>query len=185
MPRTRLLAVMFAICLVVAFIYLGTYYIKQRQEQSSLSTQLESTGQILALLPEPSANLTQRLTDAQQALEATEKNFSPQQINTTKVSETLLLLSDKHHLKIVPFNAGPWVESSTAGHSYSIFRLSLNIEGNLSDLIAFMDEIVNSQIAMVTHINLNPGESGSISGTATPVKATVDLALVAQSEGGQ
>jgi hypothetical protein len=173
------------IILLVVYYPLGTSYMKQRQKQKELTAQIADVTQTLAQIPQPPQDLEQRLAIAQANL-ATEQNGFPAKMNTTQVINTILELAEDCEVKAIPLVTQPWSTEMVGEHDYSVFRLSVVIEGSLPQLLTFISQLENGEFNTLLVENLSViGESQpsaeEASEEATPPTATLNLAIYARS----
>jgi len=182
--KGKLLITVLVIILLVVYYLFGTTYMKQRQEQKELTSQIANVTQTLAQIPQPPQDLEQRLASAQTSL-AAEQNAFPTRMNTTQVTNTILELADKCKVKAIPIVTQPWLTETVGEHEYSVFRLNVVIEGSLPQLLTFVKKLENGEFNTLLVENLSvttesqPSEEEASAGT-TPVTASLNLAIYAR-----
>jgi len=184
--KGKLLITLLVIILLVVYYLLGTGYMKQQKEQKELTSQTTDVTQTLAQMPEPPQDLEQQLAAAQASL-AAEQNAFPTKMNTTQVINTILELADECEVKAIPLVTQPWSMEMVGEHSYDVFRLSVVVEGNLPQLLAFISKLEKGEFTTLLVENLSattesqPSEE-EVSGGTIPAAASLNLAIYARSQ---
>ena len=80
--KGKLLVIPLIVVLLVVYAYFGIGYLKQRDEQEALASQITEVAQVLREVPQPAQDLERRLEAAQASLDA-EKNVLPGKMNST------------------------------------------------------------------------------------------------------
>ena len=181
--KGKLFITLLIIILLVVYYLLGTGYMKQQKEHEALTSQIADVTQTLREMPKPPQDLEQRLAAAQASLIAEQSAF-PDKMNTTQVINSILELADNCEVKAIPLITQPWSIEEVGQHGYYVFRLNVAIEGSLSQLLTFVDELENSEFETlvveglkVTRVTEQPEETAE--GTV-PVTASLDLAIYAR-----
>jgi len=184
--KGKLLIILLIVALVVAYYLFGTGYLKLRQENEALASEITSVTGNLMLIPSPPADLEQRLAAAQAALSAT-KNAFPEKLNTTQIVNTILELADDVGVKAIPLVTQPWTTESINEHDYSVFRFDVVVRGTSEQLAGFLRRLEHDEIETLVIENLSVNKENeasvkvSISKAATRINASLSIAVYAQS----
>jgi len=189
--KSKLPITILIIILAVVYYLLGMDYMNQRQEQAVLTSQITEVTQALSEIPEPPQNLEQRLEAAQANL-AVEQSVFPDQVNTTRVIDTILRLADECEVKAIPLVTDPWSLENIGEHSYYVFRLNVAVEGSFSQFIIFVSKLENGEFdtlivenISVTRLSQQSEEESvedeSVAEEIIPVMASLDIAIYTQS----
>ena len=136
--RTRkLLVAVLIIALLAVYYMVGTDYLKQRRDNTSLASRITESTQALALIPPPPADLEAQVADARTALDGA-KNVFPEQLNSTRIIDYLLKLADEAGVKAIPLLTQPWAVQSVGGKDYSILRLQVAVSGIYNNMFYFL-----------------------------------------------
>jgi Tfp pilus assembly protein PilO len=182
----KLLIILLVAVLLVVYYLLGTGYLKQRQENEALASQLANTAQALAQIPQPPADLESQLAAAQASLDAAQ-NLLPASMNSTQIVNTILRLADEDKVKAIPLVTQPWTTIELGDHSYSVFRLNVAVTGTFAQLVSFVSRLENGELRTLIIEDLSvtraTGEAGAKSAPVgtIPVNASLDLAIYTQS----
>jgi hypothetical protein len=136
----KLLIVILAAVLLVAYYVLGTDYLKQRQEHAALASQITEAQGALAVIPPPPADLEQRLAAARTALAVVTNSF-PARLNTTAIVNAVLRTAKDAGVKAIPLSTQAWTTESASNHDYSVFRLNLVASGSFAQLVDFLHRL--------------------------------------------
>ena len=170
------------IILLGVYYFLGTDYMKQRQQNVELTSQIADTTRTLAQMPEPPQDLEQQMATAQASLTAEQSAF-PGKMTSTNIINAILKLADDHEVKAIPVVTQPWSIEAVGEHEYYIFRLNVAVTANFSQLVSFVGELENGELETLTVENLSvtrqPAEENAPDGTI-PVTASLNLAVFAQ-----
>lgn len=179
--KVKLAIMLLIIILLVVYYSFGTGYLKQRQAQKELTSQIADVTQILAQIPKPPQDLEQRLAVAQANL-AAEQNAFPTRMNTTQVINTILELAADCEVKAIPLVTQPWSTEIVGEHDYSVFRLSVVAEGSLPQLLTFISKLENGEFDTLLVENLSvTAESNPSEEAVTLPAAILNLAIYASS----
>ena len=186
MKTKKLLIILLVAVLLVVYYVLGMGYLKQRNENKALASQITEATQILAQMPKPPDDLEQQLAAAQVSL-ATVKNSFPRTMNSTRIVNAILKLADNCEVKAIPLRTQPWKKVDISGHSYSVFRLNIAVTGTFAQLVIFLNKLENGEPRTlivedlsVTRVAKPPGKEGAPEGTIF-INANLDLAIYTQS----
>ena len=184
--RYKLLVTLSIIILIVVYAYFGMGYMKEREEQAALTSQIADASYTLAQVPEPPRDLEQRLAVAQVSL-AAEQDAFPGQINSTQIVNTILKLANDCEVKAIPLVTKPWSMEDIGEHGYYVFRLNVAVEGSFSQLVSFVGKLENGEFETlvvedlsVTKVEEQP-EGETVPEGSIPVTASLDLAIYTQS----
>jgi hypothetical protein len=147
--RTRVLTLLLAVCLIIAYAYTGYTYSQERQKQRTISEQINNVSGALALVPRPAPDLQQRLAEARKLSTRTGEAVFPGSINTTNYINHILSLADESQMKVTLLTTDPWEERKVDERTFRIFRISLQIEGapeSLTDFISQAEEEMPSLV---------------------------------------
>ncbi len=189
--KSKLPITILIIILAVVYYLFGMDYMNQRQEQAVLTSQITEVTQTLSEIPEPPQSLEQRLEAAQANL-AVEQSVFPDQVNTTRVIDTILRLADECEVKAIPLVTDPWSLENIGEHSYYVFRLNVAVEGSFSQFIIFVSKLENGEFdtlivenISVTRLSQQSEEESvedeSVAEEIIPVMASLDIAIYTQS----
>ena len=186
MKTRKLLSVLLCVVLLVAYYLLGTDYLKQRQEREVLASQITEAAQMLAQVPAPPADLEERLAATQASLEGVRNSF-PEELNSTRVINTILKLADEVGVKAIPLITQPWAIESVNDYDYSVFRLNVAVTGTYTQLGSFLSQLENGELQTLTVESLRVIRLTESSGVESiprdniQVNASLDIAVHSQS----
>jgi hypothetical protein len=184
-PR-KLMITLLIIVLLVVYYMLGTGYLKLREENDTLASEITSVTGNLTQIPTPPADLEQRLTTAQADLDAAVNSF-PIELNTTVIVNYILELADDIGVKVIPLVTQPWTIESYNDYNYSVFRLNVTVTGTSAQLVSFLRQLENGEVQTLIMVNLSVNKENeasaaeSISEGTTQINASLDIAIYAQS----
>ena len=182
MKTKKLLLIALAAILLVAYYFLGTGYLKQRQDNKTLASEVSETIQILAQTPPRPTDQTQRLAAAQTSLEA-EENAFPDQLNSTRIVNTILRLADDIGIKAIPLVTQAWTTIGINGHSYSVFRLDVSATGNFTPVTDFLSQLetIDIETLVIDYLAIDrittPPWGEGVSENITEVIANLDISV--------
>ena len=180
--KNRLLFGLLFIVLLVAYYFLGTDYLRQRQQHERLHAQINDATRVLAQMPPPLTGLEQQLAAAQDNLTAVATAF-PSQVNSSRLINTILKLADGAGVKAIPLVTRPWSVENRGEHNYYVLRLNISVRGSFAQLVAFTDKLENGEFPTLIIEGLSvsryaeQSETGVGYETAIPVSASLDLAI--------
>jgi hypothetical protein len=153
-PSTMLLA--FGGVLLFAYLVVGASYIKERQEQSGLTEQIQAGGGTLSGTGDSQQSLKDlqdRLTYMTGGLESLQNAF-PTKLDSPTIVQGLLDYANQSHVAIRQMNALPASKVAVAEEgepSYTVLRYTLVVEGGLQDMLSFLSLVENgtSQTAAI------------------------------------
>ncbi len=184
--RSKLLITILIIVLLAVYSLFGMDYMKQHQEQETLTSQITEVNEALREIPELPQDLEQRLAAAQASLAAEQSEF-PGKINSTEVINTILELAEDSEVKAIPLVTEPWSADKVGEHDYYVFRLNVTVEGRFSQLVTFVSKLENGELKTlivedmsVTRVTEQSEEESAPEGTI-PFTVNLDLAIYARS----
>lgn len=145
MKSRTVLIIVLIIVLIAVYYLLGTDYLKQRREGEALASQIAGTTQQLTLIPAPPDNLEQRLTDAENDLDATIDSI-PQRLNSTQIINRILEIAEDTQVKALPLVTQDWVAKSYDEYSYSVFRINVVATGTFTRVSHFISRLETSEL---------------------------------------
>ena len=183
--RSKLLIAILIISLLVVYYISGMDYINQRQEHEALAFQIATVTQELAQMSEPPQNLEQRLRAAQARLDA-EQSIFPRQLNSTEIISNILGLANSLGVNAIPLVTQSWSTEVVGESEYDVLRLTINAEGNFSQLHSFVSKLENGEYQTLFIEDLTVTRVGTVSGGTGSVEAMLfigsfDLAIYTQS----
>ena len=189
MLKGRLIATITIIVSVMFCGYFGMNYMKEREGQEALASQVADVSQTLAELPELPQDLEQRLATAQARLDA-EKDALPDSINSIEVVNAILELADECEVRAVPLVTQPRATVTIGEHDYHVLRLNVAVEGSLTKLLTFVGKLERGEFEtlIVERLDVERGieesedsEESEGSEETIPVIASLNLAIYTQS----
>ena len=186
--KTRLIFILLILGILVVYYLFGMDYLKQREQQETLASEIADVTRELAQAPKPPPDLEERLAAAKAGLAAEQSEF-PSELNSTNIINTILELADTCEVKAIPLVTQPWTAESF-GQGYDVFRLSVVVKGSLPKLINFLDKLENGELKtiMVKSISLHRVDNQPLTNTANtvieenrPIYTNLEIAVYAQS----
>lgn len=180
--RTRLLATLLIVTLLVGYYRLGTGYLELRREHEQLGYQIAGASQTLARMPRPPQGLEERLAAARADLADAEAHF-PSRLNSTRIINAILELAGDNGVKAIPLITRPWAVAKNGEHDYYVFRLNILATGSFPQLVEFTDRLENGEFPtlIIESLNVTRDTGTGIAGPAFPVSASLDLAIYTRS----
>lgn len=182
MKTRKLLIAVLVIALIAVYYILGTDYLKQHGENTSLTSSIAGATQTLAQIPLPPADLKDELDTAQENLDAA-RNELPDRLNSTRIIDTILLLADEIGIKAIPLVTQAWTIESFYEHSYSVFRFNINLTGTFAQLVEFSGRLEAGELEtlVLEYLTVDrDNESEDTPDGVIPVKASLDIAIYSQ-----
>jgi hypothetical protein len=182
MKSTRLLVIVLVVGLLAAYYFLGTDYGKQRRRQASLSSQISTTAQQLALIPPAPTDLEPRLAAANADLDTAKNAFSPPP-DGIGIVNAVLQLADAAGVKAVPLITQTWSMASVNQTDYPVFRLNIAATGTFTKVSDFISRLENGEPETLVISDLKiervtgPPAPESGTGGEEPVEASLDIAV--------
>jgi hypothetical protein len=184
LKQTRRLTIVLVLLLAAAFVYLLGDFSQQIKKQAVYVERIANQEMALANLPEISADLDLRLAEISAASTNALQAVSNNSLNTTNILESLLILADSQQLEVTPLTADNWTQKTVGVSTYKILPVELQIQGQLSGLINFMEQINNVAkypYLITESIAIVPTDESSItiaSNNELPVTVKLSLALI-------
>jgi len=175
----KLLVALLVLALLAGCYIFGTGYLKQRQEQATLTSELDAARQVLAQVPARPAGLDQRLQEALAAEKAAGESL-PERLNTTRVLDAILRLAEDRGVKAVPLVTQPWTNEAVAGHDYSVFRLDVTVTGEFARVENFLAALETGVHETLVIEYLRVARPDELPEAGAPVEATVSVAIFAR-----
>lgn len=155
--------------------FLGMDYLRQRQRNEGLTSQITEVNQTIANTPGPPQDLEQKLAEAEAGL-ADAQNALPRDINGTKVINAILKLADACQVKAIPLSTRPW-SADNIGKGYYVFRINLAISGSFPQLNSFVSKLKNGEFESLVVESLSVTRVPTSSGETVSVTASLGLAI--------
>jgi hypothetical protein len=178
--KGRLLVTVFIIMMVMAYLILGISYLDQLGEHEALAFQIAEIKQTLTEIPQPAEDLEQQLADAQ-ASQTAERSSFPREINTTELIDTILDVAEACGVKATPMLTQPWTTEIVGEHSYPVLRLTVDVEGSLSQLVAFTDQLENEGYTTLVMEELSATWGAEEEDGTIPLISSLKLAIYTRS----
>jgi Tfp pilus assembly protein PilO len=140
LSKGRLLVTTFIVTLIMVYAVLGMGYLGELKTQKELTSQIAEVKQTLSEIPQPPEDVGQQLAAAQASQNAEQSSF-PTEVNTTQLVNTILEVAEVCGIKATPMVTQPWVVEMVGEHSYPVLRLTVAVEGNFSQLVAFASQL--------------------------------------------
>jgi hypothetical protein len=184
MKSRQTLFILLIVALVVVYYIFGSSYFKERRSNASLNQDIAAATQQLALLPLPPKDIIQRQEAASAELKAELDKF-PVEINTTKILNGILKLAQAAGVTAVPVITQEVSPVSVNGTDYPVFRLSLDVKGDYTQVAGFIHELETSQPSTMVIENLSMEPTGDSAANAdgadvTPVDVLLNIAIYAR-----
>ncbi len=178
MKIRKLLIALLIVTLLVVYYLVGTGYQKQGRQHEALASQITGATQALALVPQPPADLEQRLTLAQEEL-YTANSSLPRYTNSTRIINMILRLAEKVGVKAVPLTTQPWTSEKVQGQGYSVFRLDMAVTGTFTQLSTFLSGLEKGKpetlVIEYASVDSAPGLSEEESAASDNVQVNASL----------
>ena len=186
MVKSKLLISLLFFSLLLAYYFLGTDYLQQRQQHERLHAQINDATRVLAQMPQPPIDLDHQLAAAQDNLADVEA-FFPDGVNSTRVVNAILRLSEDVGIKVIPLATRPWSVEKKGEHDYYVLYLNVSLSGSFSDLETFTARLEDGEFPtlIIESLSVNSpdrqSEEADASELAATVSASLDLAVYARS----
>lgn len=155
--------------------FLGMDYLRQRQKNEVLASQITEVSQTLADTPGPPQGLEQKLAEAEAGL-ADAQNALPRDINGTRVINAILKLADACEVKAIPLSTRPWT-ADNIGKGYYVFRINLAVSGRFPQLNSFVSKLKNGEFESIVVESLSVSRVPTSSGDTVSVTASLGLTI--------
>lgn len=146
MSGKRFLATLLVICLLVAYFYLISDYLKQSRLQAAFNRQISDASRTMSLIPEPAVNQKERLKEAEQANTAIKESLAPGKVDVTQIVGDIFTLADRYRLKLTPLATEDWSSRKVADNTFEVLPVEIRVEGAFSDLLLFMADIEDKNV---------------------------------------
>ena len=180
----KIAIILISAVLLVVFGLLAMDYIKQGPEQERLLSEIEEVDQSREALPEPSTAFSELLAVVQANLLA-EYETIPDEISSSDVIDTILSLAQEIGVKAIPLITQPWMDQHIGENTYRIFRINVEIKGLFSQVREYVSRLESGgfNTLIVERLVIDVEDEEVYAGEATPVEASLDLAIFTQPEG--
>jgi len=180
----KIAIVLIIVILLVVYGLLAMDYMKQGPEQERLLSEIEEVNQSREALSEPSTAFSELLAVLQANLLA-EYETIPDDISSSDVIDTILSLAQEIGVKAIPLVTQPWTEQHIGENTYRIFRINVEIKGFFSQVREYVSRLESGvfNTLIVEHVVIDIEDEEVYAGEATPVEASLDLAIFTQPEG--
>jgi hypothetical protein len=155
--------------------FLGMDYLRQRQRNEALTSQVAEVTQTLADTPEPPQDLEQKLAEAEASL-ADAQDALPRDINGTQVINAILKLAEACEVKAIPLSTRPW-SADNIGKGYYVFRINMAISGGFPQLNSFVSKLKNGEFESIVVESLSVSRVPASSGDTVSVTGSLGLAI--------
>jgi hypothetical protein len=158
LPKTQTILMAVAACLAVVFGYVLFEYVRQDSIQKHLGTQIVQSRRTLSELPAPNSSLTQIYEESDKTNQAVKQSLTKQNGSITDVIDRLLQNADQAQVTVKPIICGDRQEKTIGNKVYDIVPLELTVSGNLSNVLAFVKMVENSELnpsVIVTNLSLS------------------------------
>lgn len=178
--KGRLLVTIFIVILVMAYFILGISYLNQLGEHEALTLQIAEVKQTLSEIPQLPEDLEQQLAAAQASQTAEHGSF-PREINITQLVNTILEVAKDCGVKATPMVTQPWTTEMVGEHSYPVLRLTVDVEGDFSQLVAFTSQLEKEGYATLVMEELTATRGTEEEEGTIPVISSLKLAIYTRS----
>jgi hypothetical protein len=182
LTRFKLLSISLVLLLLACLGYLTVDNVLQKRNQKSLLSQIEVTRQRLAVVSPGEDNLSQKFSQAKSENQKAQALAAATPPGSTEVINILVKLASQHNLAISPINTESWKIQSMGSVNYKMLPISLEIQGSLSNLIAFVQKLGDTNLypyliiqGLTMDDQLAPADS---SAAVTEVSVELELALI-------
>lgn len=145
MKNWKWLVTILVLALLAVYIWIGAGYFGQKKSLAEHHTELSGLNAALAMMPEISTDLDEKLEAAQAELTETEKLFATE-ANETEIVDTILQLAEEAGVKGVPLSTQPWVNERISNHDFNVFYLTLEVTGDFQHLQNYLELLENSEL---------------------------------------
>jgi Tfp pilus assembly protein PilO len=185
--RTRvLLIIVLVVALLAVYGFIGMDYLNQRNQRDTYDTQIAQASEALFLMPQPPADLQERLAAANASLEEV-KNAFGFNATSTEIVEMILNTANQTGVTVTPLITQAWAQVSISGQTYEVFRMNIQATGTFSQLALFIHQLETDEPkTLVIESLVIEGTQGaslldSSQRDALPMKATIGIAVYAVS----
>ena len=184
MKTRTLFIIILVVALLAVYGFIGSDYLKQRNQRDAYDSQIADASATLMQIPQPPADLEERLAAAQDSLEEA-KNVFMLDMTNTEIINKILDSANQTNVTVIPMATEPWVEESVADQTYSVLRISIQVVGEYTQLIMFLHELENGELNTLFIESLTVETTSGVSllesseRYALPLTATVRIAIYA------
>jgi hypothetical protein len=184
LARTKLLFVILVICLTLVIVYLLTDYLRAQGAKNSLINQVDNTTGTLMLMAAPPEDLPVLLEQARAENQSARLFVSGNDLDVTKVIDSLLNTAAECNLKVNPVSTEQWIKRSIRSGTYDMLPIELTVAGGQADFVRFLADLENRQLFPSLVIEEIEITHRSRAGTDMLSEVTVklNLSLVIRSE---
>jgi hypothetical protein len=179
--KNLLVIIIVAALFTVYYIY-GTDFLKRRQDNAMLASQIAEATLQLAQIPPTPADMKQRQAAANTSMDV-EKSAFPALLNSTQIVNLILKLAEGTGVKAVPMGTQPWATESVSEVEYPVFRVKIAAAGNYAQLADFISRLESGEVKTLILGNLTVTWADELSSSENeaadtlPVEATLDIAI--------
>lgn len=155
--------------------FLGMDYLKKRQENGVLTSQIAEVNQKISQTPLPPQGQEQKLAEAEASL-ADAQRALPKDINSTRVINAILKLADACQVKAIPLSTTPW-SAENIGKGYYVFRLNMVVSGSFPQVTSFIGKLKSGEFESLAVESLKVSRVPASSGDTVSVTANLGLAV--------
>jgi hypothetical protein len=135
------------IALVIGAIFFSNYF-NEKAEAQSLTSQINTdmgavemiktkTNQLKAEIAEISSNIDK----TKDAVSREGNLMPPKRINSNEIVREILMLGQTKDLAVIPLSTADWTSTRTAVNDFQVFKMSLGISGEQSNVISFIQDL--------------------------------------------
>jgi Tfp pilus assembly protein PilO len=180
LKQTRLLTIVLALVMVIAFVYLLSDYSRLQKKQTDYTSQIESAKHALALLGSPGSGFEQQLASAQAANTVALQHLADHHLNSTNLINSVLDCAAQNGLQVNSLTSEQWIRKAINGTDYKNLPIELNLTGSLNQFIDFTRNITNVEKfpnLLVTNTVISVGSRSSAGNTIVSVELSLILAI--------
>jgi len=180
----KIIVILLVVILLVGYYIFGTGYLREKKERVLLISQLAEATGALALIPAPPTGLDVEVTAANTSLENVKADL-PEMMSSTRVVNDILSLAEECNVKAIPLVTQSWVAENVQDYSYAVFRLNVEVTGDLSRLVDFMEKLEENKQPTLVIEEIKVNRPTDLSGESTApveiqVSAYLNLAIYSQ-----
>jgi len=180
----KIIVILLVVILLVGYYIFGTGYLREKKERVLLISQLAEATGALALIPAPPNGLDVEVTAANTSLENVKADL-PEMMSSTRVVNDILSLAEECNVKAIPLVTQSWVAENVQDYSYAVFRLNVEVTGDLSRLVDFMEKLEENKQPTLVIEEIKVNRPTDLSGESTApveiqVSAYLNLAIYSQ-----
>jgi Tfp pilus assembly protein PilO len=183
--KTRILFIIILVAaLLTVYGFIGSDYLNQRNQRDVYDSQIADAAATLMLIPQPPADLEERLAAAQDALKEA-KNAFVFDFTNAEIINKILGSANQTGVTATPLQTEPWVQESIAGQTYSVLRVYFQVIGEYTSLLMFLHELEYGELKTLVIESLTVETMSGISllesseRYALPLSVSVKIAVYA------